>query len=149
MKCKLLKPRMAFKHPRIRIPKFDESGNIYRSGLEPFPRVKLDLGPLQTTGSLRSYDGCCNENVTLDSVGYSMLVTLYKMIEVHFRLPGTIDFHVKAKNESCTAPRSSFRQDLKYENFMSSLGRLHQNNVLKGGPHVQHDYFSSLNQSNH
>ena len=78
-----------------------------------------------------------------------MLVTLYKMIEVHFRLPGTIDFHIKAKNESCTAPRSSFRQDLKYENFMSSLGRLRQNNVLKSGPHVQHDYFSSFNQSNH
>ena len=36
-----------------------------------------------------------------------------------------------------------------YEDFMSSFGRLRQNVAPKSVPHVQHDYFSSFNQSNH
>ena len=35
------------------------------------------------------------------------------------------------------------------ENFMSSFGRLRQNIAPKSVPHVQHDYLSSFNQSNH
>ena len=54
-------------------------------------------------GSLRSYDGNCKENVTLKlnfklslvSCDYSMLITLYKVGGVHFRLLGTSGFHVK------------------------------------------------------
>ena len=34
-------------------------------------------------------------------------------------------------------------------NFTSSFGRLRQNIARKSVPHVQHDYFSSFNQSNH
>ena len=34
-------------------------------------------------------------------------------------------------------------------NFTSSFGRLRQNTAPKSVPHVQHDYFSSFNQSNH
>ena len=41
------------------------------------------------------------------------------------------------------------RQNLKYENFTSSFGRLRQNIAPKSVPHVQHDYFYSFNQSNH
>ena len=76
-----------------------------------------------------------------------MLITLYKIGELHFRLLGMYGFHVKAKNERFTAARSRCRQNLKYENF-TSFGRLRQNIASKSVPHVQHDYFSSFNQLN-
>ena len=50
---------------------------------------------LSLIGSLRGYDGCCNENVTfrknsvalgLELFDHFMLVKLYKIGEVHFRL---------------------------------------------------------------
>ena len=75
-----------------------------------------------------------------------MLVTLYKTGGVPFRLLGTIGFHVKAKNDRFTAASSRCRQNLKFENFTSSFGRLRQNIAPKSVPH---DYFSSFNQSNH
>ena len=78
-----------------------------------------------------------------------MLITLYKIRELHFRELGTKGFHVKAKTERFTAASSRCRQNLKYENFTSSFGRLRQNIAPKSVPHVQHDYFSSFNQSNH
>ena len=69
-------------------------------------------------GSLRSYDGNCNEYVGLKFnlvfCGYYMLCTLYKIGELHFRLLGTNDFHVKTKNERFTARSSRCRQNLKY-----------------------------------
>ena len=112
------------------------------------------MAPLR---NLRSYDGNCKENVTLKlnfalslvSWDYSMLITLYKIGGVHLRLLGTNCFHVKAKNERFTAVSSRCRQNLKYENFPSSFGRLRQNIAPKSVLHVQHDYFSSFNQSNH
>ena len=70
-----------------------------------------------------------------------MFITLYKIGGVHFRLLGTVGFHVKAKNERFTAASSRCRHNLKYENFMSSFGRLRQNIAPKSVPHVQHDYF--------
>ena len=80
-----------------------------------------------------------------------MLITLYKIGELHFRLLGANGFHVKAKSERSTAASLRCRQNLKYENFRSSLGRLYirQNIATNSVPHVEHDYFSSLNQSNH
>ena len=78
-----------------------------------------------------------------------MLITLYKIGELHFRLLGTNGFHVKAKSERFTAATPRCRQNLKYENFTSSFSRLRQNLAAKSVPHVQHDYFSSFNQSNH
>ena len=80
--------------------------------------------------SLTSYDGCCNEKnhfkielwVRL-SICDSMLVTLYKICEVHFRLLGTSGFHVKVKNERSTAAGLHCRQNLKYQSFTSSFGR--------------------------
>ena len=78
-----------------------------------------------------------------------MLVKLYKIGELHFRVLGTNGFHIKAKNERFTAAGSRCRQNLKYENFTSSFGRLRQNIARNSVPHVQHDYFSSFNQSNH
>ena len=77
-----------------------------------------------------------------------MVITLYKIDELHFRLLGTNGFHVKAKSERFTAATPRCRQNLKYENFKSSC-RLRQNIAPKSVPHVQHDYFSSFNQSNH
>ena len=77
-----------------------------------------------------------------------MLITLYTIGGVHFRLLGTNGFHVNAKNERFTAASFRCRQNLKYENFMS-FGRLRQNIAPKSMLHVQHDYFSSFNQSNY
>ena len=68
---------------------------------------------------------------------------------VHFRLLGTKGFYAKAKTGTFTAASLRCRQNLKCENFTSSFGRLRQNIAPKSVPHVQHDYFSSLNQSNH
>ena len=77
-----------------------------------------------------------------------MLVTLYKLGEVHFHFLGTNGFHVKAKNERFTIAGSRCRQNLKYENFKSSFGRLRLKIAPKRVPHAQHDYFSSFSQSN-
>ena len=38
-------------------------------------------------------------------------------------------------------------RDLKFANFTLPFRRLRQRNTLKCVPHVQHDYFSSFNQS--
>ena len=78
-----------------------------------------------------------------------MSVALYKIGGVHFRLLCTNDFHIKVKNERFTAASSLCRQNLKYENFTSSFGRLRQNIATKSVTHVQHDCFSLFNQSNH
>ena len=69
--------------------------------------------------------------------------------EVYFRLIGTNGFHIKAENERFTAAGSRCRQNLKYKNSTSSLGRLRQKLAPKSVPHVRHDYFSSFNQSDH
>ena len=53
-----------------------------------------------------------------------LILTSYKIGEVHFRLLGTNGFHVKAKNERFTAAGSRCRQNHKYENFTSLFGRL-------------------------
>ena len=74
-----------------------------------------------------------------------MLVTLYKIGGVHFRLLGTNGFHVKAKTERFTSASWQCRQNLEYENFTSSFARLRQNIAPKSVPHVQHDYFYSFN----
>ena len=78
-----------------------------------------------------------------------MLIMLYKKGELHFRLLGTNGFHAKAKSERFTVASSPCRQNLKYENFTSSLGRLRRKIVPKSVPHVQHDDISEFNQSNH
>ena len=72
-----------------------------------------------------------------------MLITLYKIGELLFRVLGTNGFHVKAKSKRSTA--ASLRcQNFKYENFTSSFGRLRQNIATKSVPQVQQDYVSSL-----
>ena len=78
-----------------------------------------------------------------------MLITLYKIGELHFPWLGTNGFHVKAKSERFTSASFRCRQNLKYENFTSSFSRLRQNIAPKSVPHMQHDYFTSFNQSNH
>ena len=60
---------------------------------------------------------------------------------MYFYLLGTSAFHVKAKNEKFAAAGSRCRQNLKFDNFTSSFGRLRQNIAPKSVPHVQHDYF--------
>ena len=60
-----------------------------------------------------------------------MLVTLYKIGEVHFRLLGTNGFYARAKNERFTAAGSRCLQNLKNENLTSSFGRLRENCTKK------------------
>ena len=64
---------------------------------------------------------------------YQVGQVVYKIGGVHFRLLGNNGFHGKAKNER----------------FTSSFGGLRQKITPESVPHVQHDCFSSLNQSNH
>ena len=60
-----------------------------------------------------------------------MLVTLYKIGEVHFRLLGTDGFHAKEKNERFAAAGLRCRQNLKYEKFTLSFGNLRQKNCTE------------------
>ena len=80
----------------------------------------------------------------LNLSSYFMLVTLYKINGMHFRLFGANGFHVNAENERFTA--ASFR--CRQKTFTLSFGRLRQNIAPKSVAHVRHDYFSSFNQSN-
>ena len=74
-----------------------------------------------SVGSLRSYYGNCKENVSLKlnfalsyvSCDYSMLITLYKIGGVLFRLLATNGFRVKAKKERFTAASFRCRQNFK------------------------------------
>jgi len=55
-----------------------------------------------------------------------MLVTLYKVSELYFRVLGMNGFHGKAENERFTVAVSRCRQNLKHENFKHFSGRLRQ-----------------------
>ena len=65
---------------------------------------------------------------------------------VSFHLISKNGLHVKVKNERFTAAGSACRQNLKFENCTWSFGRLRHRNALICVPHVQHDYFSAINQ---
>ena len=87
--------------------------------------------------------------VKLSVCDYSDLGHMIVQIgEVHFRLLGTNSYYVKAKNKRFNVASSRCRHNLKYENFTSFFGRLRKKFALKSVPHVQHDYFYSLKQSN-
>ena len=61
----------------------------------------------------------------------------------------SLAWHEWFHNERFTTASSRCRHNLKYENFTSSFARLRQNIAAKSVLHVQHDYPSSFNQSNH
>ena len=73
-------------------------------------------------GSLRSYDGCYSKSVkikqdfVLGSVfcDYSMLVTMHKIGDAHFRLFGTNCFRVETENTRFTPGSSLSCQKVKY-----------------------------------
>ena len=56
---------------------------------------------------------------------------------------------VNIENERFTVGCSRCHSNIKFGNFTSSFGRLRQRILLKCVPHVQHDYFSLFNQSDH
>ena len=72
-----------------------------------------------------------------------------KIGKMHFRLLGMNGFHVKAKKERFTAAGSRCHRKFKNATLASSFGGLRQKIAPKSVPHVQHDYFSTLNQSNY
>ena len=102
-----------------------------------------------------------------------MLVTLYKIGELYYRLLGTNSFLAKAKNERFCAKNERFQtfslksvphvlplarvvvrtSKMKISRHVDRWSALSADYVkqfsLKSVPHVQHDYFSSFNQSNH
>ena len=53
------------------------------------------------------------------------------------------------ENDRFTVVCSRYRLNLKFGNFTTSFSGLRQRIVLKCVPHVQNDYFSSFNQSDH
>ena len=71
-----------------------------------------------------------------------MLVTLYEIGKIYFGLLGTNGFHVKAEKKRFTALGSSCRQNLNVV-----IWQTRQKIAPKSVPHVQHDHFSSFNQS--
>ena len=75
---------------------------------------------------------------------YSLFITLYKIEGVHFRLLGTNDFHVQAKNERSTAASFRCRQNLKYENWQTPSKHGTKERAARA-----ERLFSSFNQSNH
>ena len=78
-----------------------------------------------------------------------MVATLCEMGEVYFLLVGTNGFQGNTENEKFTAAGLRCSRKLKFECFTSSFYSLRHTNVLKCVLHVQHDYFSSFNQSYH
>ena len=70
-----------------------------------------------------------------------MLVTLYKISQVHFRLLGRNGVLVKAENEGFTTAVSRCRQNL--------ADRPRPKTAPISVPQVGHDDFLSFNQSNH
>jgi len=69
------------------------------------------------------------------------------LLTEHAARTGRSADEVNITNERCAVVFS--RLNLKFGIFTSSFGRLRQRIVLKCVPHVQHDYFSSFNQSDH
>ena len=83
-------------------------------------------------GSLRSYDGCCNENDTLKlTLRQVKCFTIIPYLS-HYTKRARCTFvclarmAVKAENENFIAAGLRCRQNLKYENFTSSFGILRQ-----------------------
>ena len=108
-------------------------------------------------GNLRSYDANCNEK-RHNKIELCVKLSLLRLFHVDhvvqkrrtaLSLAWSNGFHVKTKSERFTVASSRCRQNLKYENFTSTFGRLRQTFAPESVPHVQHDYFSSFNQSNH
>ena len=77
-------------------------------------------------------------------LSHSILLTYYAKNE-----PVRAPYKFSIKNERFTVVCSRFRLNLKFGHFTFSFGRLRQRVLLKCVPHVQHDYFSSFNQSDH
>lgn len=59
---------------------------------------------------------------------YTMLVMLYEMGEMSFRLNGASDFYVKTENEDL---QLLFAKNFKFEIFTLSFCSLRQRNILK------------------
>ena len=76
-----------------------------------------------------------------------MLVTLSQISELSFHLTGTNSFYVKEESERFSTVGSPCRQNINFDNFTSSFGRLRQEIAPKSVPHEQNDYFSSFKQS--
>ena len=74
---------------------------------------------------------------------------LHEIGSVYVCLLGTDGFHVMARNKRFTAAVLRCHGNCKYENFTLLFGRLCQKIAPKCVLHLQHDYFSLFNQSNH
>ena len=73
----------------------------------------------------------------------------FLLLTEHAARTGRSADEVHITNERCAVVFSRCRLNLNFGIFTSSFGRLRQRIVLKYVPHVQHDYWSSFNQSNH
>ena len=105
-------------------------------------------------GSLRSYNG----NVTWKLNFALSLLRLFHVGRVvqNKRIALSLAWHEwfsckgrEWKIYCCELALSLEHEIFTRKNFTSSFGRRHQNIEPKSVPHVQHDYFSSFNQSKH
>ena len=76
---------------------------------------------------------------------YSKWVALYKLGEVYFRFLGMNGFHVKGKNDRFSAAVKTSNMKISRLRLADYVKKIAPKSVL----HMQHDYFSSFNQSNH
>ena len=78
-----------------------------------------------------------------------MLDTSHKISEAYFRLLGTNGFHVKAKNKNLLLRAGVVVLTSNMKISRRRLADYLKKCAPKSVPHVQHDYVSSFNQSNH
>ena len=79
----------------------------------------------------------------------TVLMLTYSFVLVEKHAHWSREWNHSIEDGRFTAACSRCRLNLKFENLALSFGRLRQGIVLKCMPHVQHDYFSSFNQSDH
>ena len=113
------------------------------------PLIGSDRDKMHVGLSLFSFT--TSKNIRLVFCDDSMLVPVYKIGEVHFPLLGTNGFHAKAKNERFTAtgPDRVVVRTCKIETFHVVVCQITSNIAPKSVPHVQHDYFSSVDGAYH
>ena len=77
------------------------------------------------------------------------MLAFYIVDKLRYRWTDRSSVELNIENARFTVGCSHCHRNLKFGNFTLSLGKLCQIIVLKCVPHMQHNYFSSFNQSNH
>jgi len=82
-------------------------------------------------------------------INICFLLAVYLVDKLLYRWTDRSAVELNLEDERFIVGCSWCRENLNFGNFTLSFGRLRHRIVLKCVPHVQHDYFSSFNQSDH